>query len=201
VSRRLFVALEPPAAVREEARRAGDHLRRAVPHLQARFADPEAAHLTLVFLGRVDEAAVPAVVRAVEGVARTSRRFTARTAGLGAFPTTARPSVLWLGLEDGASSGLPPLHTGLTDALAGTAALERKRFVPHLTLARVRTLRGVDRSQVGDALAAFEPAAAAWPVDEVVLFESELRPDGARHMRLLTAQLGQPGRDREDAGR
>lgn len=201
MSRRLFVALEPSAAVREEARRAADHLRRAVPRLQARFADPDTVHLTLRFLGNVEERDVPAVARAVRGVAATSRRFLARTAALGAFPTPKRPSVLWLGFEDAPNGGATALHSELASALAGTPEPGRKRFVPHLTLARVKTLRGVDRSQLGDALAAFEPAAAIWQVAEVVLFESELRRSGARYTQLLSAPLGQPGADGEGGGR
>lgn len=201
MSRRLFVALEPSAAVRDEARRAGEHLRRAVPRLQARFADPEATHLTLAFLGSVAEADVPAVARAVEGVASTSRRFVVRTAGLGAFPTPRRPSVLWLGLEDDPAGSLTALQAGLAEALADTPEHDGKVFVPHVTIARVKTLRGVDRSQVGDVLAAFEPTAARWPVDEVVLFESELRQSGARHTRLLTAALRQPGAGLERGSR
>jgi len=202
VSRRLFVALVPPPEVRTEAKRAGEHLRRALPQLQARFADPDAAHLTLAFLGQVEEASVPRVTRAVAGVARTSRRFVARTSGLGAFPNARRPSVLWIGLSDDADGALERLQQGLAEALGGAAGSpDRQRFVPHLTLARVKTLRGVDRAQVDDALAGFEPAAATWPVTAMVLFESELQQGGARHTPLLTAPLGQPGPRGADADR
>lgn len=192
MSRRLFVALTPPDAVRAEVRRAADHLRRALPQARARYADADSTHLTLVFLGQVEETDVPAVRRATLGAARTTRRFSSRTAALGAFPDPRRPSVLWLGLDD--DGGLAGLQGALAEALAGHAADSGRRgFVPHLTLARVNTLRGIDRAQVASALATFEPGAVPWPVSEVVLFESELRREGARHTPLLTASLGQPG--------
>lgn len=196
MSRRLFAALVPPPAVREETRRAAGHLRRAVPRLRARFADPDATHLTLAFLGQVEEVDVPAVALAVSGVARTSRRFTAHTDGLGAFPTERRPSVLWLGLDDEAGA-MAALHRDLAEALGPVAGgPDDKRFVPHLTLARVRTLRGVDATTVRDALAGFAPTRAAWAVEELVLFQSELRPEGALHTAMIRAPLAHRGNDR-----
>jgi RNA 2',3'-cyclic 3'-phosphodiesterase len=198
VSRRLFVALTPPDAVRAEVERAAGHLRRALPHARARYADAASTHLTLVFLGQVAEADVHAVRRATLAAASTTRRFASRTAALGAFPNPGRPSVLWLGLED--DGGLADLQGTLVEALAGHSADSgRQRFVPHLTLARVNTRRGIDRDQMAAALATFEPAAVPWPVADVVLFESELRREGARHTPLLTASLGQP-KARPEAG-
>ncbi len=188
MSRRLFVALVPPEPVRIEARRASDHLRRALPSLQARYSDPAATHLTLTFLGRVEEPEVDTVARVVTGLARTSRRFVARSAGLGAFPSSRRASVLWLGLEDPTGT-LAELHRSLAAALPAGDPSQHQRFVPHLTVARVKTLRGTPRALVADALAGFEPAREAWPVSELVLFESQLRPEGARHTPLVTAPL------------
>lgn len=196
MSRRLFVALTPPDAVRAEVGRAADHLRRALPHARARYADAASTHLTLVFLGQVADADVPAVSRATLGAAGTTRRFALRTSVLGAFPNPRRPSVLWLGLEDG--GGLADLQAALAVALAGqTAESGRRRFVPHLTLARVNTQWGIDAGEVAPALATFEPAAVPWLVSEAVLFESELRPEGARHTPLLTAPLAQPSAKRD----
>ncbi|MEJ2291740.1 MAG: RNA 2',3'-cyclic phosphodiesterase [Deinococcales bacterium] len=193
MSLRLFLALTPPEAVRAEARRATEHLRASLPTLRARYADPAATHLTLVFLGQVEEGDVPPVERAVRGVAGTSRPFTCRTAGLGAFPAAHRPSVLWLGLDDDAGA-LARLQRDLADALNAHAPhADRKRFVPHLTLARVSSLGRTPRDAVPAALQAYEPAPVPWPVGEVTLFRSELRSEGARHTALLTAPLRAPG--------
>jgi len=192
VSLRLFLALTPPDAVRAEARRAGEHLRTALPALRARFADPATVHLTLVFLGQVEEVDLPPLKRAVLGVAATTRPFACATTGLGAFPAALRPSVLWLGLDDPAQA-LSNLQRDLAGALGAHAPhADRKRFVPHLTLARLSGLGRTPRDAVPTALQAFDPAAVPWLVAEVILFQSELDPRGARHTALLRAPLRAP---------
>lgn len=189
---RLFVAIEPPEAVREEARRAAAHLRHALPTLRARYPDPSSTHLTLVFLGHVEETHLAAIERAMAGAGRTTRVISSRTAGLGAFPTARRPSVLWLGIED-AEGGLAGLQRALAGALAPFSGHEeRKGFVPHLTLARVSGVGPADRAGVQQALESFRPALTPWPVREVVLFESELRREGARYRALARHPLSIP---------
>jgi len=189
---RLFLALEPSEAVRHEAGRAVEHLAAALPGLRARYAAPDAVHLTLVFLGAVEEARVPALERAAAGVARTARPFACSTGGLGAFPSARRPSVLWLGLDE-EGDALSGLQRDLERALGGFLGRdERRRFVPHLTLARVAGLGGTPRQAVAEALRAFHPRRATWHVEAVVLFQSELRPEGARHTPLARLSLAAP---------
>lgn len=190
MSLRLFVAVEPSQAVRQEAARAGEHLRRALPRLHARYADPASLHLTLAFLGQQPEQAVDALVRGLRGIAGTTRPFTCATAGLGAFPAPPRPSVLWLGIGEGAGA-LAELQGNVAAAVAPQTAAGM-RFVPHLTLARVSGLGGVQRTAVAGALEAFEPAFPRWTVDQLVLFRSDLSPQGARHSPLVRASLRSP---------
>ncbi len=192
MSLRLFVALEPTEGVRREARRAEEHLGSTLPRLRARYAAPDAVHLTLVFLGAVEEASVAALERAAGGVARTTRPFGCTTAGLGAFPSARRPSVLWLGLDENGDA-LSGLQRDLERALGAFVERdERKRFVPHLTLARIAGLGGTPRDAVAEALRGFRPERASWYVDALVLFQSELGPAGARHTPLARLPLAAP---------
>jgi len=192
VSLRLFLSLEPSDGVRREAGRAVEHLAAALPGVRARYAAPDTVHLTLVFLGAVEEARVQALERAAAGVARTARPFTCSTGGLGAFPSARRPSVLWLGLDEEAEA-LSGLQRDLERALGGFLGRdEPKRFVPHLTLARVAGLGGTPREAVAEALRAFRPQRASWHIEAVVLFQSELRPEGARHTPLARLSLAAP---------
>ncbi len=192
MSLRLFLALEPSDGVRREAGRAEEHLGAALPGLRARYAAPDAVHLTLVFLGAVDEGRVAALERAAGGVARTARPFRCATAGLGAFPSARRPSVLWLGLDQDGDA-LSGLQRDLERALGAFLQRdERRRFVPHLTLARVTGLGGTPRDAVAEALRAFRPERAPWYVEALVLFQSELGPAGARHTPLARLPLAAP---------
>ena len=192
MSVRLFLALEPSDDVRHEAERAERHLATAVPALRARYAPPAAIHLTLVFLGQVERAHVAGVERAIAGVTRTARPIRCVTAGLGAFPTVHRPSVLWLGLDqDGAALG--SLQHDLSRALGSVLERDdRKRFVPHLTLARVSGLGPTPRDALATALDTFHAGGVAWRVDELVLFRSDLYPGGARHTPLSRLPLAAP---------
>lgn len=188
---RLFLAIEPSEGVRREAGRAVEHITNALPALRARTTEPSALHLTLVFLGAVPEAEVPALEGAAAGVARTARPFTCASGGLGAFPSTRRPSVLWLGLEP--ADPLAGLQRDLERALGAFHHRDDgKRFVAHLTLARVTGWDATTRDTLADALASFRPANAPWKVGAVVLYRSELGPSGARYTPLARLPLSAP---------
>jgi len=187
---RLFLAIEPAAEVLQEAGRAADHLRTTLPGLHARYAEVAAAHLTLVFLGQVAPDDIAIIERRARVVAAATPTMLLRTADLGAFPTQRRPSVLWLGVEDDHGE-LARLQGALATELRSLAPTRHaSRFVPHLTLARVSGLGSTSRADVAAALAGFEPRPQPWPVAQLVLFHSELRPTGARYRALARWPLG-----------
>ena len=141
-------------------------------------------HVTLLFLGEVDEREVVDVCRVVKDVAGREPPFPLRVSGVGAFPNTRRPKTVWAGVTDGAE----PLRRlyGLIEARLldlGGYRKEERAYTPHLTLGRVRAESG------GHALAAELPKLLAWnggqtTVDEVVVFASELTRDGPAYTAL-----------------
>ncbi len=194
MSVRLFVALEPPSEVVREAERASRHLRDALPQMDARFPPLDQAHLTVAFLGAVDEAAEAGVAGAIARTARLSRPFDLLTAGLGAFPSPARATVLWLGFGGG-DGAAARLASDLAESLRSVGhAPDDHRFVPHLTLARIRRLRRDERPTLSRALSSFEPGRVAWRVDAAVLLASHLGRDGARYEPRARFALEAPPR-------
>lgn len=157
---RLFVAVALPP----EALDVVEGLDRP-PIEGLRWTDREQWHVTLRFLGAVDDAdAVVAALRAV--------RASPRHAALG--PAVARfgqrvLQVPVVGLDDVAAAVV-----GASAAL-GTPPEDRP-FAGHLTLARVRGRRRVDLRPLTGA-----EVSASWPVEDVLLFESHLHPKGARY--------------------
>jgi 2'-5' RNA ligase len=144
-------------------------------------------HLTLKFLGEVDEPRIEPLGRALEQAVGPFSRFTISAKGLGVFPGLKRPQVLWVGLE---GSSLIPLASAVEAALKPFGfASERRSFKPHLSIGRWRQFR--DSS--GSLTRGLEP----WKnyefgksaVNEVVLFESVLRPEGAVYRPLRTIAL------------
>jgi 2'-5' RNA ligase len=175
-----------------------------------RWTDPATIHLTLRFLGEVPAERVPAVAQAVAAAAATGRPLSLLVQGAGAFPSSRRPRVVWLGVG-GEVAALRALVADLEARLAAagfapgagprrataipnaTAASNRTApFTPHLTLGRARSPHGAPA--LAPALAAPPGPPLPWPTDALVLFESHLGPGGARHEALQRAPLGDQAR-------
>jgi len=191
VPRRLFVALEPPEAVRRRIAAAAEKIRRSAGAAadEVRWVPDQNVHLTVQFLGAVPEERVDGIGDAIAAAAAASRPFLLEVKGAGGFPNSRRPRVVWLGLS------------GEVDALAGLAgdlggrlaplgfAPEARPFAAHLTLGRARDPRGAPG--LGGALAAAaQDEGMAWRATELVLFESHLSPKGPTYDPVRRAPLG-----------
>lgn len=146
-----------------------------------RFVDPESAHVTLKFLGDVDEKRVPAVEEALEtavddaGVAP----FDATVAGLGVFPSLDYISVVWVGVDRGGEE-MTRLHEAIereTTAIGFDS--EDHDFTPHVTIARMDDARGKDHVQ--QVVREDAPTLGTFRVEQVRLTESTLTPDGPEY--------------------
>lgn len=151
---------------------------------------PGPSHLTLAFLGEVPDARVAEVEAALPPVATSAAPFAMRLEGVGAFPSRERPRVVWQGVGAGAAE-LESLASRTRAALRAWApGLERDRFVPHVTLFRVRTLE--DRRRARELLdgAVPPPPSRELRIDALRLKASELAPGGARHRTIRSFPLG-----------
>lgn len=168
---RLFVALDVP-------RDLAGHLLRTLPVGRDVRPTPIAQlHLTLRFLGEQDETAAARIALALRDVRMAPMRL--QPSGVGRFHGR-QGDILWAGLAD--ATPLADLVSSIDARLEGEGiARERRRFRPHLTLARCRP--GVPEPLLRDWLARYGALALApWEVDRFQLFESFLSADGARHV-------------------
>lgn len=170
---RLFVAVEVPrvtvAGIREP-----------------RDASP--MHVTLKFLGDVEEGRVSEIARALGEALSGTAGGPATLQGVGVFPSAERPRVLWVGVGEGKSL-LTRLGDQVENALSGLGfPREDRPFHPHVTLARIHDRRGADEARrvlaenYGRLFAAFE-------IREVLLKRSVLAPGGAEHTTLVAIPL------------
>jgi 2'-5' RNA ligase len=170
---RLFLAI----SLTDEARHAiVHHLMTHLSHpLPGRPVRPELWHLTLRFLGEVDEVDGDRIVRAVDAADR-GPAFTLRWGSLGAFPRPRRANVLWLGVDQGerAAEDLAAVVEEAVEA-AGFPPEDRP-YRSHLTLSRLRP-----DQDVAAVLDAVPPLGLAMVVDRVVLYRSHLGPGGPRY--------------------
>ncbi len=188
---RTFVALPLSESGHERLGALQQKLIRTLPDGHIRWVPPGNIHLTLFFLGDVRVDRIPAIQEALTVVARNVLPFTCEVAGLGAFPNTSRPRVIWVGLEE-STGRLELLHTAVNEALTQLGfEPDRRPFHPHLTLGRVR--RGRARSvvrRIGEGLAEMQVGAVtAEHVEQMLLFRSDLGPSGAVYTALHTFPL------------
>lgn len=168
---RLFVAIWPPTEVLDVLER----LPRP-DHPNVRWTPRDRWHVTLRFLGEVDDAEAPALGQAVEAVAA---RHPARQVTLGPATTRLSRSVLVVPV-----TGLDDLGAAVAAATSGIGAPPEDRpFSGHLTLARARGRGAVPVALAGDAVG------AAWLVGEVAIVRSRLGAGGARYETVARAAL------------
>ncbi|GAA2386160.1 RNA 2',3'-cyclic phosphodiesterase [Streptomyces glaucosporus] len=171
---RLFTAVLPPPAALAELEAAVDRLRGLPDADRLRWTGTGGRHLTLAFLGEVDEALLPGLGERLARAAHRHPAFGLRLAGGGRFGDR----VLWIGVE-GDRTTLRRLADSVTAAVrrAGVPTEDRP-YKPHLTLARAaRTAHRVDLRPYAAALEGF--SGTDWRVDEVALVHSRLPSSGA----------------------
>jgi 2'-5' RNA ligase len=185
---RLFIAIELDG-----------HARRAIAGEQARlkaaldgdrsglrWIRPEHMHLTLAFLGEIDDSRSQVLIEMMRRPIM-GEPFPVVFGGLGAFPPRGAPRVLWLGLTSGARQVMN-VQQQVSDRVAGLGIpLEPRLFHPHLSLARWRTSRESDRrlpARVG------RDHVTRLDVEEVALIHSRLSQAGAAYTPLCHSRLG-----------
>jgi 2'-5' RNA ligase len=178
---RAFVAIPLPEALRDElaAYAAG-----AVEGLDGRLLPAANLHVTVHFLGSVDESDAELLVAALEPACASVARFTLRAAGAALAPP-GRPRMIWARLEAGEELA------ALAQAVAAAAqpfapgARPPRTGKPHVTLARLRR-----PPRRGTELPPLTAAGAEVAVDAVALVSSELGRGGARYTTLAELPLG-----------
>jgi len=186
---RAFIAIDLPEDVRVAIDDAQARLKQVHVGVKVSWTKVENLHLTLQFLGSVEEAAVEKIRSTLPSVAAQYQPFEVTVCGTGAFPDENRPRVIWIGCDD---------TEGRLKALAGAVQTslrplgfepDQHEFTAHLTLGRIRAPRpDVALTRALDSLK--DTAFGAWRVEAIHLFESQLRPEGSRYTKLSSHVLG-----------
>ncbi len=152
-----------------------------------RVVPPENLHITLKFLGNTEEGMVQHVVDALEQSTEGVSAFTVSLTGTGAFPNQKSPRVVWVGVRDG--DPLVTVARRLEERLQGLGfPREKRRFSPHLTVARVKGRQG--KEDLSRVMSEYRDTEfGSQDVEAVVLKKSELRPTGAVYSEVALVRL------------
>jgi 2'-5' RNA ligase len=184
---RTFLAVEVGPAIRGRLVELQETLARSADAVK--WVEEENLHVTLIFLGEVDERDVVDVCRGVSKVCAEVEAFPMSIEGVNVFGNPRRPRTIWAGVGRGAAE-LVALHGALEAALVelGCYRREERPFTPHITLGRVSNQSMTE--QLPDAL----QKQASWvggecEVAKVLVMSSQLTPRGPIYSVLSTARL------------
>ncbi len=184
---RTFIAVELSQQQKERLLAVQDNLARG--GVGVKWVESENLHVTLLFLGEVDERDLAAVCQAIAAVCSGQASFTLSLNKVSGFPNPRRPRIIYAGIEEGAEE-LSALHDALEEPLLQMRCYRRedRPYTPHATLGRLRSEGG------GDKLSAALTRYADWQggtteVREVLVMSSEMTSEGPIYAVLSRAKL------------
>lgn len=188
---RAFLASALPTDLQDAIQAATADLRARLGPQLVRWVPGHNVHLTFKFLGDASASSLELIKDTLSNEASKFEPFDVLVEGMGAYPSSRRPRVLWIGLT------APPVLASLQHEIdMATARLgyasEEREFSPHLTIGRVRqNATGAELQKIrGELEQAKVGRLGSFRVDAMHLFKSDLQPTGSIYTRLFTAQLG-----------
>jgi 2'-5' RNA ligase len=189
---RTFIALEMNKDVQNQLAQVMRQLAPVLPG--GRWVDPLGIHITLAFLGELNDERLRAAIHATQEAAQHVHTFTYRLSRFGLFGSTQHPATLWMGIEE-PSGALQAAHDSLRQALiAHKLPTESRPFSPHLTLARFKKPSTLsEQRQLEALLTERQPRFdRSYPATAFEVIKSELSRSGPHYTVLQKCALMTP---------
>jgi RNA 2',3'-cyclic 3'-phosphodiesterase len=179
---RSFLAFELPRQIKQELLGIHDGLKRS--SLDVRWVKPEGVHLTMVFMGDVKDERIPPIMEGLGKVCAHYGPFPMSLRGIGCFPNSRNPRVLWVGVE-GDLGRMSRFRDDLQEALLPFGIRpEKKDFRPHLTLGRFKRA-GKRAGELEELLLKHRGLTSpVCSLNELILFRSDLKAGGAVYTKM-----------------
>lgn len=182
---RTFIAVEiKDASVMRRLIEIRDYLLSSSAELK--LVEDENIHLTLRFIGEIPSILVKAICAEISKI--QVEKFQIHVKGVGGFPSIVRPRVVWAGVEEGTDK-LRELYLLVDERLRKLGIpREREEFIPHITLARVKGFRNIDKlTRILSELVNVDFGYTE--VDEVFVKKSVLTPSGPVYSNICSVKL------------
>jgi 2'-5' RNA ligase len=191
---RAFIAIDLSPEARQALTILQNRLKTLAPPHTVRWSAPQNIHLTLHFLGEITPEQANEALDQLTAATACYPAFEIALAGLGCFPNTKRPRVLWVGMPQ-ENEILLRLQQNLGGRLQAAIDFspETRPFSPHLTLGRVK--KGIPArhlNQLSQVITQEVPGVgqiARLKVQQIILYKSDLNPTGAVYTRLGWGEL------------
>ena len=187
---RSFIAVELPDELKSELVQLEARLK-LIDQPFVKWVDPYSIHLTLKFLGNVAADRIGEITKAMEEATQGISSFHLQVRDLGVFPNLRRVQVAWVGLG-GEIDKLALLQQRIESSLETLGFTpESRKFVPHLTLARVRNRASLnERQRLGELISSTSfDTVHKIKIDSISLMRSQLTSEGAIYSRISLVRL------------
>lgn len=175
MKKRVFVAIDISDEARRKVSAYINDLRRRFPKVRVGWEKPEKLHLTMKFLGGVEDEQFGKLIEAVEKTALENLPFKLRITGGGVFPSPKRARILWLGIKDEKGSLLKLNEILENECEKQGFEKENRNFKAHLTIARLKE----NSNELAETHLRENFYTVEFEVSDVVIYRSELQPTGS----------------------
>jgi len=180
---RVFLGIDIPNELKQKI----IYVQNRFSDFDIKFVEPENLHFNLKFFGDVEEKKVEKLKEVLEKICKQFEPFVINISGLGTFPSKNYIRVIWLGVKEGYQTFLSLSQT-INNAIETLGFGKENRFVPHLTLGRVRS--GRNKNELLVMIRKFEDIEIGkMKVDEIKLFQSKLSPSGPVYKEVFKIEL------------
>ena len=185
---RTFIAIELPSEIKDSLSRLQEELKTS--GADVKWVTPENIHLTLKFLGEIDDKKIDKIIKIIDDTAKEKNKFQIRISSLGAFPKVDFPRVIWVGVDTG-DKETKEIAEGLEEKIAKIGIPKEDRpFSSHITIGRTKSSlnrEGLvqdlkDKAELGGGKLNFY-------VTKITLFKSTLTPKGPIYEVLKATNL------------
>ena len=175
---RSFIAIDIPDDIRDSIGKVSCQIKAGLPGIPFRWVAPQNIHLTLRFLGEISQDQITCLIQNTQPVLAKLANTTITVAGIGAYPSSRRARVIWIGVTS--SPALSPLIIALNEKLAACRISDDDKFFsPHLTLCRLRNLSTFDYAKVDSMLSSIRVGSlGSFRVNSIKVYKSDLSPSG-----------------------